>query len=96
MEEKETQNAQNIPSQETTETQREPNKRRFRPRNNQQGEEKQAQNGQHRHNQRFSKKSQNSTQGDQKFRNKNMIIYYGNSERKIRQSTKDCNIDLGG
>lgn len=72
MEEKETQNTQNIPSQEITETQKEPNKRRFRPRNNQQGEEKQSQNGQHRHNQRFSKKPQNTAQGDQKFRNKNM------------------------
>ncbi len=76
MEEKE---IQNTPLQEASNMQKEPNKRRFKPRNSSQNhlqnEEKQGQNGQYRHHSRFPKKPQNAAQGEQReqrFRNKNM------------------------
>ena len=77
MEEKETQN-----NTQNTKTQKEPNKRRFKPRNQQERtrEEKQGQEGQSRNHYRHKKSQNNSGQNGEKFHNRN------GGNREVNQS----------
>lgn len=77
MEEKETQN-----NTQNTNSQKEPNKRRFKPRNQQDRtrEEKQGQEGQSRNHYRHKKSQNNSGQNGEKFHNRN------NGNREVNQS----------
>ena len=77
MEEKETQN-----NTQNTNSQKEPNKRRFKPRNQQDRtrEEKQGQEGQSRNHYRHKKSQNNSGQNGEKFHNRN------GGNREVNQS----------